>query len=74
MQVEDSGKLSATSLKLFTFPRKLAAKPLHCASIMVSVGKVEAMNLYLPVVAMGSIPHIYQRAGLALGYPETIAT
>ncbi|HOG50571.1 MAG TPA: hypothetical protein PKY10_08280, partial [Lentisphaeria bacterium] len=23
----------------------------------------------LPVVAMGSIPHIYQRAGLALGYP-----
>ena len=39
-----------------------------------AVGKVEAMNLYLPVVAMGSIPHIYQRAGLALGYPETIAT
>ena len=36
VQVEDSGKLSATSLKLFTFPRKLAAKPLHCASIMVS--------------------------------------
>jgi hypothetical protein len=27
------------------------------------------MSLYLPVVAMGSIPHIYQRAGLALGYP-----
>ena len=33
------------------------------------VGKVEAMNLYLPVVAMGSFPHIYQHAGLALGYP-----
>ena len=27
------------------------------------------MSLYLPVVAMGSVPHIYQRAGLALGYP-----
>jgi hypothetical protein len=36
VQVEDSGKLSTTSLKLFTFPKKLAAKPLHCASIMVS--------------------------------------
>ena len=34
-----------------------------------SVGKVEVMSLYLPVVAMGLIPHIYQRAGLALGYP-----
>ena len=33
------------------------------------VGKVEVMSLYLPVVAMGSFPHIYQRAGLALGYP-----
>ena len=33
------------------------------------MGKVEVMSLYLPVVAMGSIPHIYQRAGLALGYP-----
>ncbi len=33
------------------------------------MGKVEVMNLYLPVVAMGLIPHIYQRAGLALGYP-----
>ena len=35
----------------------------------VTVGKVEVMSLYLPVVAMGLIPHIYQRAGLALGYP-----
>ena len=33
------------------------------------MGKVEVMSLYLPVVAMGLIPHIYQRAGLALGYP-----
>ena len=42
---------------------------MNATSGIRSVGKVEGMSLYLPVVAMGSFPHISQRAGLALGYP-----
>ena len=36
VQIEDSGKLTAASLKFFAFLKKISTKLFHCASIMVS--------------------------------------
>jgi hypothetical protein len=69
LTLSSKGKLSPEPLRL-THPEGVAGAGMTSAPNPVGKGEAGVNGHSLPVVAVGSVPHIYRRAGLAPGDPN----